>query len=161
MTKFKQAVGIALDPNTSETGVVIFDGEYRPIGHITISAGGLHDMMGKVTLFIMSHEMTLTWVAVEDVYHGPNARNTINLAKLIGAICSVAIPHRRYFEFSTSEINAALKLPARLPSKERKKALMELARKDLGEDINQHEADAWGVGICALLKLSELDSAGN
>jgi Holliday junction resolvasome RuvABC endonuclease subunit len=155
--KSHNATGIAIDPSTTETGVVIFyDDCYETICHFVITAAGLREMMEKVVAVIIAHADTLDWVAVEDVYHGPNTRVTINLAKLIGAICAVAAPNCRYFEFSTDEINPAAGIATRLPSKARKAALLAQGKEALGPDITQHEADALAVGKCAIRRMQEL-----
>lgn len=144
--------GLSIDPNTKRTGICGWLGNV-PNGTRTVKAkDGWREMAAK--LAAMLETARPDWVAVEGVYMGVNARTTIDLSKLVGAVelaCYRA--GVTCFTLTTREIDEYAGL--RYDNGGRKLACKALAEWQGLTVANQDEADAVAVGMAGYARYFE------
>jgi Holliday junction resolvasome RuvABC endonuclease subunit len=149
--------GISLDIAPTHSAVVTWqDEEMDDFSHTVIKTGKIVDMARWLTETICRYEILehgVEWVAVEKSIYINNARNTINLGKLLGAIeitCDqLQIP---FFEGTTAEIDSACSIP----HSDRKTYTRSLAENWLrGAKLSEDECDAIAIGIWGFGKFKE------
>jgi Holliday junction resolvasome RuvABC endonuclease subunit len=137
--------GISIDPNTHDTGLVIWSGS-EPISWWVLGGRSAEEMAGHIVTQII--RLAPDWIAIEGAYLGENPNTYGQLMMLIGATVGTArhlgIPCR---VISAAEISDRLNLPV----KGRKAANMRLAEMVRPAwRLTQDTADALAVGLAVV-----------
>jgi Holliday junction resolvasome RuvABC endonuclease subunit len=141
--------GISLDIAPTHSAVVFWqDEEIDDFSHTVIKTGKIVDMERWLTETICRYEILegVDWVAVEKSIYINNARNTINLGKLIGAIeitCDQLMI--QYFEGTTAEIDSANCVDHQQDRKTQNRNLAEILLPE--RKLNEDECDAVAIGL--------------
>jgi Holliday junction resolvasome RuvABC endonuclease subunit len=145
--------GLSIDPSVHATGLVTWreeDGLWKPDRPRprTLLAANFEAMVEA-----LDDELAFPWewVAVEAVYAGQNHQTTIALAELQGAIRQSCwlVYGIEFYKLTTAEIDKACGTYAD-DRKGRKLVTRAYASRELGNEIDQHQADAYCVGVAAL-----------
>ena len=155
-------IGISLDIAPTHSVIMIWHGgEIREYDSFIKKGCPSVEMSRWLTENICRYEILegAEWVAVEKSIYINNARNTINLGKLLGAIeitCDqMMIP---FFEGTTAEIDSA----CGIPHSDRKTWTRSLAEKMLPDtEMTEDECDAVAVGLWGYGKYKEYQFSKN
>jgi len=173
-----ETIGVAIDPNTRRTGLVLWRGptpaEWRVIE--TAKADGPRywlAMAKEITTALegvfFSTSSPFCWVACEGLYlprgENRNVATFETLARLVGTIEYWCYRYGiTYLEGTTAEINAAIGFPARMRRDARERDLLAYARPRLKSrapaELSVDEAAAYAVGVWALRQLERRALAG-
>ena len=148
--------GISIDPSFVATGIAIWDGQDYAGGETIkppTGESGMLAMLEAIMLYIDYQQIKPGWIAIEPAYLGKNARTTMKLSELIGALKWVfydKFDTAIYVAASVAQIDKACGVPVGLPRKERKRRIAAQMSILCGAGKQQDEYDAALVGMWAL-----------
>jgi hypothetical protein len=144
--------GLSIDPSVHHTGLVSWgeeDGLWRPCkGKDKVKTLLATNFEAMIAALDDELRFPWEWVAVEDVYQGPNAQTNIALAGMVYGIWTLCIlMDIPFYKASTGQIDKACGFAAGMTREVRELVMLPFASRELGGKIDIHQAAAYCAGI--------------